>query len=262
MSFTFTNARPLTEEETNPFGNLMGNALKKYMALNNAKYQRREKEADIFSKEMSPLAAIAANPNMRALYPQTQNSINNLVAQYLAGKTGQNPAAGNPENVNVNNNPLDPQNIYKSLKESSKVALGSGSKGELSRAKYAGVAEQFGLHDLAKKLAGNAKAGDLSEFNRNKLDFEHSLILQGRSPEQAKEIAKQGIGETPEQYIKNRKKYFFPGGNAPNDEAINEVPENAEPKGAMISVTDGKGRTKMMPASEASLWRQRGFTVE
>lgn len=260
MSFTFTNARPLTQEETSPFGNLMGNALKKYMALNNAQYQKREKEADIFSKEMAPLAAIAANPNMRALYPQTQNGINNLVSQYIAGKTGQNQPQSNEQ---TSNNPLDAQNVYKRLAEHSKETLGEGRRGETTRNKLSGIALQLGFTDVAKKLGNSAKAGNAEAFDRDKLDFEQLLLLQGRTPEQAKQIAKQGVGETPEQYIQRRKPYLFPGGNAPDEEAnSNEVPDDAQPEGAMISVTDGKGRTKMKPASEASLWRERGFTVE
>ena len=40
MTFTFTNYRPSTPEQQSPFGNLMTNALQKYMNLNTAQFQK------------------------------------------------------------------------------------------------------------------------------------------------------------------------------------------------------------------------------
>lgn len=72
-----------TPEQTSPWGNVMSNALKQYQEGLNAQYGRREKEAGIFNKTISPLANIAISPLMTALAPTQQQQIAAYISQGL-----------------------------------------------------------------------------------------------------------------------------------------------------------------------------------
>ena len=72
-----------TPEQTSPWGNVMSNALKQYQEGLNAEYGRREKEAGIFNKTISPLANIAISPLMTALAPTQQEQIAAYISQGL-----------------------------------------------------------------------------------------------------------------------------------------------------------------------------------
>ena len=61
MAFNFTNAiNP--ELSKSPIGDIVGNILGGYASSVGAKYLPREKEADIFHKQIAPLAMLASSP--------------------------------------------------------------------------------------------------------------------------------------------------------------------------------------------------------
>ena len=84
MSFTFYNPSPSSPEQTGPLGGLLSGALKNYSHLLNAKYLPKKIEADIFNKQIGPLATLATSP-MFLNNPQFQENLGHLIAQHLGG---------------------------------------------------------------------------------------------------------------------------------------------------------------------------------
>jgi hypothetical protein len=82
MTFTFSQPRRLSIEESSPTGNLYANALKKYQQGVNAHYAPQRQEADIFAKEMGPMAALASNPNF-SFDPQVREMISKRIADHI-----------------------------------------------------------------------------------------------------------------------------------------------------------------------------------
>jgi len=82
MTFTFNNYPLLTPEQQSPYGNLLSNAMKKYQQGVSAHYAPQRQEADIFAKEMGPMAALAANPNF-SFDPEVRKLISQKIAAHI-----------------------------------------------------------------------------------------------------------------------------------------------------------------------------------
>lgn len=92
MPFTMTNFQPPTREQSSPFANLLGNAIGSYMRANNARYQPQMIQADIFSKEASPLATLASNPFVWATMNDNQKAaLSNAMGNLMQSIQGGNP---------------------------------------------------------------------------------------------------------------------------------------------------------------------------
>ena len=91
MTFTFTQARELKPEQVNPFANLISKAVQGYGQGVQAAYMPRKMEADIFHKQISPLAMLASSPYFSSLHPQQQQQIAGYISQMLSkqGMGGQ-----------------------------------------------------------------------------------------------------------------------------------------------------------------------------
>lgn len=82
MSFTFSQARRLSPEESSPYNNLISHALKQYQQGVHAKYAPEMTEANIFNKQIGPLATLASSP-MFLNNPQFQHALGSLISQNL-----------------------------------------------------------------------------------------------------------------------------------------------------------------------------------
>ncbi len=71
MTFSFTNYAAIRPQRS-PFRDIVGDILGGYSGAVNAKYMPREKEAEIFHKQISPLAMLASSPYFSSLHPEQQ----------------------------------------------------------------------------------------------------------------------------------------------------------------------------------------------
>ncbi|HEY2811768.1 MAG TPA: hypothetical protein VGJ00_10330 [Rhabdochlamydiaceae bacterium] len=90
MTFTFTNYAGI-EPQRSPFHDLIGKILSGYGGAVNARYMPREKEADIFHKQISPLAMLASSPYFSSLHPEQQQQIAGYVQQMLSKQMQGSP---------------------------------------------------------------------------------------------------------------------------------------------------------------------------
>ena len=86
MAFNFTNYAGIAPQAS-PLQDLIGKALGGYTDMTKAKYLPREKEAEIFHKQISPLAMLASSPYFSAMQPQQQQQIAAYISSML-GKQG------------------------------------------------------------------------------------------------------------------------------------------------------------------------------
>lgn len=135
MTFTFTNYAGI-EPRKSPLNDIIGNLIGGYNDVTKAKYLKPTMEADIFHKQISPLAMLASSPYFSSLHPEQQHQIAGYISQMLnkqgmGGMNGQQGAqpqgqsfqggfGGNPQigdqqggqegQFNQGNNSLIPQN--------------------------------------------------------------------------------------------------------------------------------------------------------
>jgi len=91
MVSTFYTPRKLKATEVNPLSNLLSGALDTYQKGLKASYMPRQLEADIFSKNIGPLASIATSPMARYMAPEQQKQILNYISQSLGQMGGGMP---------------------------------------------------------------------------------------------------------------------------------------------------------------------------
>lgn len=98
----FTNYTPplLNREQSGALPDMIGNLLSGYGGAVSAKYMPREKEAEIFHKQISPLAMLASSPYFSSLHPTQQQQIANYISsimgnQGMGGQPGQQGQSGN-----------------------------------------------------------------------------------------------------------------------------------------------------------------------
>jgi len=92
MTFSFTNYAAIKPQRS-PFRDIVSDILGGYSGAVNAKYLPREKEADIFHKQISPLAMLASSPYFSSLHPAQQQQMAQYISQMLSrqgiGEGGQ-----------------------------------------------------------------------------------------------------------------------------------------------------------------------------
>jgi hypothetical protein len=114
MSFTFSNAIS-SQLAKSPLEGLANSLFSGYEQGQNAKYRAREKEADIFHKQISPLAMLASSPYFSSLHPAQQQQIAGYISNMMnrnglggqaspasGGMGGNNGMAGNAGAMNPN----------------------------------------------------------------------------------------------------------------------------------------------------------------
>jgi len=83
MTFSFTNYAAIKPQRS-PFRDIVSDLLGGYSGAVNAKYLPREKEADIFHKQISPLAMLASSPYFSSLHPEQQQQMAQYISQMLS----------------------------------------------------------------------------------------------------------------------------------------------------------------------------------
>ena len=210
MTFTFSQLPIGTPEQTSPWNNLLANSLKNYQHILSAEYAPQSKEADIFAKEIAPLAQLAANPNFKGFNPETQAQISKRVSDYLSKAHEGAQGEGQNGNFQETTSPgYDEKNLFSNLKKGAETVLGKGGTSKVARSNIAGKAEKLGLPDwISNALGGNEAAGENAQFKTNVDAFEHWLTVNGYSPQKAAKIAHPYPSENAKQYAERIKAYF------------------------------------------------------
>jgi hypothetical protein len=92
MTFTFTNYAAIKPRHS-PLNDIIGKALSGYNEVTKSKYLKPGLEADIFHKQISPLAMLASSPYFSSLHPQQQQQIAGYISQMLS-KQGMSGMGG------------------------------------------------------------------------------------------------------------------------------------------------------------------------
>jgi len=103
MTFSFTNYAGIAPRHS-PLNDIVGKVLGGYSDMTKAKYMKPQIEADIFHKQISPLAMLASSPYFSSLHPQQQQQIAGYISQMLnkqglggeGGQGGQGMGGMNP----------------------------------------------------------------------------------------------------------------------------------------------------------------------
>lgn len=98
MAFTFTNYAAIPPRHS-PLNDIIGKVLGGYNEVTKSKYLKPSMEADIFHKQISPLAMLASSPYFSSLHPQQQQQIAGYISQMLSkqgmgGEGGISPGQG------------------------------------------------------------------------------------------------------------------------------------------------------------------------
>jgi hypothetical protein len=90
MTFSFTNYAGIAPRHS-PLNDIIGKVLGGYNEVTKSKYLKPGLEADIFHKQISPLAMLASSPYFSSLHPQQQQQIAGYISQMLSkqGMGGQ-----------------------------------------------------------------------------------------------------------------------------------------------------------------------------
>lgn len=83
MTFSFTNYAGIAPRHS-PLNDIIGKVLGGYNETTKAKYLKPGLEADIFHKQISPLAMLASSPYFSSLHPQQQHQIAGYISQMLS----------------------------------------------------------------------------------------------------------------------------------------------------------------------------------
>lgn len=205
MVSTFYTPRRLSPEEVNPMSGLLSKALETYGKGLNASYAPRRMEADIFAKEIGPLAALASNPNFTGFNPEVQKMITQRIGGYLGGAHGSNqePSESTPGYASD-------EDIFKRLHSGAESTLTPGGKKRVRLSTAASYAEQLGLpENVSKILGGHGAAGENAAFEQAKIEAEQRLIMKGYSPQKAHDAVQPFLNEPYDSYVTRLEPLFI-----------------------------------------------------
>lgn len=209
MAFTFTNYPILTPEQQSPWQGALSRALDTYAKTTKASYMPRQMEAELFSKEISPLAALASSPNFTGFNPEIQKMIAQRIGSYLGhGQAG----GGGAEGQGGGETPgyAGDEDIYSRLKQGSDIALSRGGKSRVGGSRLAGEAEKFGFPKAIVKALGGTEAADQNAaFEQAMEEGVKRLTLKGYSAQDAKKMLQPKPGETNQAYNARIKPLFI-----------------------------------------------------
>lgn len=210
MSFTFSQARKLSPEEANPMNAMLSTALARYKQGLELSYMPRKNEADIFSKEIGPLASLAASPNFTGFQPEEQKMIAQRIRSYLGGQGGQGEQGNQESEGQTTPGYATDEDIHQRLTQGSKTALGKGGQANIAKSEVAGLAQQWGLPDwITKHLGSNEAASENAKFTTAQTEGMKRLKMKGYTDQEARDIVKQKPGENDQQYNKRTLPFFI-----------------------------------------------------
>lgn len=223
MAFTFTNYPILTPEQQSPWQGALSRALDSYSKITKASYMPRQMEADLFAKEIGPLAGLASSPNFTGFNPQIQKMIAQRIGKYLGGAGG----ASGAEEGDGETTPgyADDKDIYSRLSQGADVALSRGGKANVGKSNLAGEAEKFGLPKaIVNALGGTKAAGENAKFEQAMKEGIRRLTLKGYSAADAKDMLTPKPGESAADYKSRTQPLFLEKGSqeSPVGTAVDE----------------------------------------
>ena len=271
MSFTFNSPRKLDAEEANPYSNLISHAMDTYMKGQKAKYTSKQIEADIFAKEIGPLAALASSPNFTGINPEIQKMIAQRIGHHLGGaKNGQ-------ESPQAESTPgyANDEDIYNRLEKGAHATMGAGGQGALGKSRIAGGIENiFGKNPISEYLGGNKVAGENASKEQAFEEGVQKLKLKGYSETTARKALEPRPGENDESWIKRIRPLFISRENA--DSPIKSIDQKItrdekERNQAMSGYKEAppgsiglyrNGELYYIPENEVNEALSQGFTYE
>jgi len=226
MTFSFSNYAGI-EPQHSPLHHLIGNALGGYKEGIGLKYLPREKEADIFSKEISPLAALASSPNFTGFNPLIQKMIAHRIGGYLGG----DQRGEGQENQGETAGYASDEDIYNRLSSGAHQTFGPGKRADVGRAKLLNLGEQFGLpKEIVNSLGGTEASQYKAAYEQAIEEGVQRLKLKGYSDASARQLIQRIPGENDQTYKKRIRSLFIPQGdnkkaeNKKNNAAFKEAP--------------------------------------
>ena len=253
----FTNYTPplLNREQSGALPDLIGNLLSGYGGSVSAKYAPQQQEADIFNKQLSPLATLSVSP-MFLQNPQFQSALGGLIAKNLSRFGGKDF-----KDIKFNM-PTYAQDVNREVHEAGNLAgdLSKAGKARTSLSGGAGWLENnFG--EVGKKIAdyfthGTINSNLANQENRYKNIMEHlkntEIQSQRLSRDQADEIFTKKENETYKQHY-NRIKESYPNlfqqGENQGEQGEPEQPANAGNSEMLLIGPDGS--QGFVPADKA-----------
>lgn len=216
MTFTFNQYPILTPEQQNPMNALISRAMDTFQKGTKAAYQPRKMEADIFAKEIGPLAALASSPNFTGFNPQVQKMIAERIHGYLGSHGEQGEGRGLTESTPGYASDKD---IFARLKHGSDITQSPGGQLKTAKSNLVGQAEKWGLpHSIAQILGGSGEAGESAAFDQVQNEAVQRLKLKGYSESQARKMIEQQKGESNEAYASRIQPLFVGDDNGTMDQ--------------------------------------------
>ena len=169
-------------------------------------YKPRQQQADIFSKEIGPLAALASNPNFTGFNPEIQKMIAGRIGSYLSGNHG---------NQSFNSGETTPgyasdENTYNRVVQGSKTQFGPKGRTTTVMSRVAGEADRLGAPEwLVNLLGGRTAANSSASYDQAIAEAEHRLVMKGYSPQAAHSIMEHKPGEDENAYAARLKPLFI-----------------------------------------------------
>lgn len=214
MTFTFNPLPILSPEQQNPLNAFISNALKGYQGLKKASYLPKQLEADIFSKEIGPLASLASSPNFTGFNPEVQKLIAERIGKYLThgqagmGKGSTESAPGYASGGNV----------FDRLKQGLESVESPGGRGNVVRSTFGGTLKKIvGENPISKALGGGNAADEEAQFEQAKAEAAQLLRMKNYSEDKIYEILRRRTGESIESTLKRWKPLFV---SAPKESPI------------------------------------------
>lgn len=223
MAFTFVQPRQLRPEQVNPMANLITKALQGYGQGVRAAYLPKELEADIFAKQLTPLATLATSP-MFLQNPQFQTALGNLISRNLSmfgghefkGMEGSKlPTYAEQVGKDVN----EAQELSKELSSEGKLKTGtSGLAGAIEN--YLGAPGKSIVDFLGKGEINSELANKQNRFENILSTLKNNAVQTGRlSAKDAEDIFSPLKNETQESRFNRIKKtapFLFEQNESPN----------------------------------------------
>lgn len=244
MAFTFTNYAGI-QPQASPLHDIIGKVLGGYTDTVRAKYLPQQQEADIFTKEISPLAALASSPNFTGFNPEIQK----MIAKRIGGYLNKTPSHGYQQNFEEGNTPgyASDEDIYNRLSRGSHETFGPGKRLKGAISKGLNLAEQFGLSpQISEALGGTQTSQEQASFEQAIEEGIQRLKLKGYSDNTARKLIERMPGENDATYSKRIKSLFInkPESSHSNiDNKINRDEQeraDAEATAAAFSTPDRK----------------------
>lgn len=205
-----------------PMNALISRAMETFGKGLDLSYKPREKEADIYAKEMSPMVALANDPKFLSFNPEVRNQIIQRQIEYMnkQGYGSGTQAATGPHPTGI----APPADIFKRYSDSLTTTQSPGGQGNVFKSNIAGaLTKAIGDNPVSKYLGGENAGNDDATRRQARAEAEQYLSMTGKTNDQISEILKDYPGEGVQHKIERLKPIFL-GQNDKNATTDKEAP--------------------------------------